>query len=45
VTRHPLEEPGGYRFDATFTWNEPNGQRAAPLRLSAFAFLDAEATQ
>ncbi len=44
VTRHLLEAPAGYRFDATFTWSEPNGQRAAPLRLSAFAFPDAEAT-
>jgi hypothetical protein len=44
VTRHRLEAPAGYRFDATFTWSEPNGQRAAPLRLSAFAFPSAEVT-
>lgn len=45
VMRHRVEEPAGFRFDATFTWKEPNGQRAAPLRLSAFAFPEAEATQ
>jgi len=42
VTRYRLEAPAGYRFDATFTWNEPNEQRAAPLQLSAFAFPNTE---
>ena len=45
VARHRVDTPDGYRFDATFTWQEPNGQRAAPMRLSAFAFSDVEETQ
>jgi type II secretory pathway pseudopilin PulG len=44
VSRQRVENPAGYRFDAAFTWMEPNGRRAAPLRLSAFAFPKAEGT-
>jgi hypothetical protein len=44
VSRHLVENPTGYRFDAAFTWMEPNGRRAAPLHLSAFAFPKTEGT-
>ena len=30
--------PAGRRFDASLTWSERSGRRAAPLRLSAFVF-------
>lgn len=40
VTGVAVEDPPGRRFDAALTWVEPNGRRAAPIRLSAFAFED-----
>jgi hypothetical protein len=44
LSRQQVENPAGYRFDAAFTWSEPNGRRAAPLHLSAFAFPKTEGT-
>lgn len=45
ISRHRIENPTGFRFDATFTWQEPNGRRSAPLKMSAFAFAAAEGAQ
>ncbi|MDQ3332722.1 MAG: type II secretion system GspH family protein [Planctomycetota bacterium] len=38
VSSTVLDEPPGRRFDATFSWREPNGRRASPVTLSAFSF-------
>jgi type II secretory pathway pseudopilin PulG len=38
IRRITLTDPTGERFDASFSWKEPNGRRAAPVTLSAFSF-------
>lgn len=41
VSSVALGDPPGRRFDASLTWVEPTKGRAAPIRLSAFAFESA----